>query len=80
MKKTKFNQNYTFKVFRNGVVIQRCQTHSYRRFMSDLRTINWQLKPLKVHLRVYYGEGFFNEGDYEKSKDLWLAARAFTEK
>ena len=72
--------NYSYKVSENARVVDKVRTHSKRRFISSLRTINWENKRLKVVLRVNYGKGFINEGVYEKNKDLWLAFNAFTEK
>lgn len=80
--------NFTFKVTKNNKVIQKCQTHSKRRFLNQLRAINWKDKPLKVYLRVSYGKhedvwgklsSFYNDGWYENEKDLWLAFNAFSE-
>lgn len=79
MTKRKDNLNYTLKVFENKKLVDRCRTHSKRRFVSHLRTINWRNGHLKVYLRVNYGRGFVNEGDYETKEDLWLAFNAFTE-
>lgn len=72
--------NFTLKVIENNRTIQRVQTHSLRSFTNSLRTINWLEPHLKVYLRVSYGEGYFNDGLYEKEKDLWLAFNAFKEK
>lgn len=81
--------NYTFRVVRNGKTVDRCQTHLRRRFSARLRTINWQITPLKVYLRVSYGRqkcnlgcvcNFANEGEYESKTDLLGAFAAFTEK
>jgi hypothetical protein len=72
--------NYSYKKIENSGVMGNMRTHSKRRFISSLRTINWANKHLKVVLRVNYGKGFINEGVYEKDKDLWLAFEAFTEK
>lgn len=83
-----FRKNYTFRVYKNNKLIQRCSTHSRRRFLWHIGTINWQLKPLKVSLRVFYGKHrnvfnlvseFFNEGDYFTKKDLLQAFKAFDE-
>ena len=85
---TKNRLNLTFRVVKNGKTIQRCQTHSRRRFHNRVGTINWQNKPLKVHLRVNYGQylcnrgcvcGFYNDGLYENKQDLLLAFAAFME-
>lgn len=78
LKKNK--RNYTLKVFENGKKVDRCQTHSLRRFRKHLRTINWQKSQLEMCLRVNYGKGFVNEGNYWTKKDLWLAFNAFIER
>lgn len=89
MVKRKDKLNFTLKVFKNGKVLDRCQTHSIRLFVSRLRTIKWKGGVSKVYLRVSYGEHegvfgkmstFINEGDYENKKGLWQSFRAFTEK
>lgn len=80
--------NFTFKVIKNNKVIQKCQTHSVRRFINRLRTINWQNVGLKVYLRVNYGKHednfgkkvtFYNDGLYESKEDLWCTFNAFKE-
>ena len=86
--KEKYKRNYTLKVFENGKQVDRCQTHSLRRFMSHLRMINWKNSHPRVYLRVSYGKRldnfgkiteFHNDGDYENENDLWLAFNAFIE-
>lgn len=90
MTKTEKNnkRNYTLKLFKNGKLADRYQTHSYRLFVQRLRTINWKEKGIKVYLRVYYGKfldnfgklsHFWNDGDYEDKESLWLAFNAFIE-
>ena len=86
---TKKNKpNFTFRVIKNGKVVERCQTHSKRRFYNRIRMINWQNSHFKVYLRVSYGkaltnfgkmENFYNDGEYETNKDLLEALTAFTE-
>ena len=85
---TKNRLNLTFRVVKNGKTIQRCQTHSRRRFYNRIRTINWQNKPIKVYLRVSYGrsktnrgtvETFYNSGTYSTKHELLDALTAFTE-
>jgi len=80
--------NYTFRVIKDGKTIDRCQTHSKRRFYNRIRTINWQDSPLKAYLRVSYGKrecnlgclcSFYNDGEYETKQDLMKALEAFTE-
>lgn len=80
--------NFTFKVIKNGWVIERVKTHSNRRFLNRIGTINWRNNPLKVYLRVNYGKmmcnqgcvcSFYNDGWYENKEDFWLAFQAFKE-
>ena len=87
---TKKNRsNFTFRVIKNGKTINRCQTHSKRRFYNRIRRIDWQNKPLDVYLRVSYGYGqdvfakmvsFYNDGFYKTRKELLKALTAFSEK
>lgn len=85
---TKPKLSFTFRVAKDGKTIQRYQTHSRRRFYNRISTINWQNKPLKVHLRVNYGRAmcnrgcicsFYNDGVYETRQDLLSALAAFME-
>jgi len=80
--------NFTLKVIKNRQVIQMVRTHSIRRFLNHLRTINWQDKAIKTYLRVNYGKKvdvfgklstFYNDGWYDKVVNMWLAFNAFTE-
>lgn len=86
MKKGRRNINFTFEVVKNGKTIQRVRTHSMRRFLHHLRTINWQGGHPRVYLRVNYGKAedvfgkissFYNDGWYDNEKDLWHAFNAF---
>ena len=78
--------NYSFKVIQNSRTIQRCQTHSIRRFTKKIGTINWENGQITVYLRVNYGRyknnygklvNFYNDGEYETKKDLLQAFKAF---
>ncbi len=80
---------FILKAIKNGVVVKECRTHSLRRFLKNLRTINWGYGGTEVYLKVDYGKhfnnygnlsDFHNDGIYESEKDLWLAFKAFTEK
>lgn len=80
--------NFTFRVMKNGKTIDRCQTHSKRRFYNRIRSIKWKDGVEKVYLRVSYGKAldnfgkvtnFYNSGEYENRKDLFFALSAFTE-
>lgn len=81
---------FSYKVAqKQKVVVVRCRTRSKRRFLKNLRTINWGNNHFIVYLRVSYGKQidnfgklvtFYNDGDFENKEDLWLAFEAFTEK
>lgn len=80
--------NFTFKVKKNRSTIQVVRTHSIRRFINNLRTINWKDGGTKVYLRVNYGKKvdvfgklstFYNDGWYENQEDLRSAFNAFKE-
>lgn len=80
--------NFTYKVQLNSLTVDKCQTHSIRRFYHRLRTIKWQIGHTKVYLRVCYGKSrniynqlvnFNNEGEYDNQIDLFNALEAFTE-
>lgn len=64
------SQNYLVKV--NG---QRYETTSYRRFYNHVGTINWGNCP--VYLRVSYGDGYYNDGEYTNKKEFLEALEAF---
>ena len=70
---------FTLKVTKHGVVVQVVRTHSIRRFLKNIRTIKWQDRDIKAYLRVNYGKGFYNNGEYSNEKEFWLAVQAFTE-
>ena len=72
--------NFTLKIIKSGQVVQRVQTHSKRRFYNSIRTINWRNGVEKVYLRINYGKGFYNDGDYKNRKDLLYALLVFTER
>lgn len=56
------------------------RTKSSQRFFNILRTIIFKNRNLRVYIKLDYGKGFINEGDYYNKKDLMHAARAFNEK
>jgi len=82
--------NFFLKIIKkNGEIVFKCQTHSIRRFLKNLRMIKWQDESISAYLRVSYGKGkdvfgkivtFYNDGWYETEEDLWLAFEAFMEK
>lgn len=84
----KSKPNFTFRVIKNGKTMDRCQTHSKRRFYNRIRLIKWKDGVEKVYLRVSYGKGldnfgkityFYNNGEYKTKKDLFFALSAFAE-
>lgn len=79
-------KNYTFKVYRKGEVVFRLSTHSIRRFLNHLRTINYPKDAEKVYLRVSYGRSpdvfgkvstDYNDGYFENHQDLLSVFDAF---
>ncbi|MFZ5366497.1 MAG: hypothetical protein ACOZBZ_04405 [Patescibacteria group bacterium] len=78
-KKNKNRLNFTFRVIKNGKLVERYETHSIRRFYTKIRRINWQNRPLKVYLRVSYGGGSYNDGEYTNKKDFNQVLSAFLE-
>ncbi len=80
--------NYSVVVSNSGKTLRKVRTHSLRRFLKILRTINWENSP-SVYLRVWYGKqkdyagnliNFYNDGVYDNKADLWQAFNAFNEK
>lgn len=65
--------NYTAIV--NG---KRYESSYIRRFLTHVRTINWKVCP-SVYLRVSYGHGLFNDGNYTVKNEFDKALRAFME-
>ena len=79
-------KNYTIKIYRNGQVVSRLRTHSLRRSLHHLRSINFSKGRGKVYVRVYYGShkdvfgnvsADCNEGYFENKEDLIQAFEAF---
>jgi len=70
---------FTFRIVKNGKVIQRYDSSSLRRFKNHIGTINWQNRDFKVYLKVNYGSGFYNDGIYENREDLLFALDAFAD-
>lgn len=82
------SKNYTYEVRNNGLVVDRCQTHSKRRFYRRIRTLKWKNGHTKVHLRISYGKdknvfgkfvNFYNHGEYTNPEELLNALTAFDE-
>jgi hypothetical protein len=88
MSKGKNQLNFTFRVVKNGRVVDRCQTHSKRRFYNRIGTLKWQNKPSFVYLRVSYGKNidafgkmvnFYNDGEYDNKNDLLSVLDIFSQ-
>ena len=79
--------NFTYKISRNGQKVKRYETHSYRRFVKEARTINWQKEVFYVSLRVSYRYWIigrkrvepFNLGQYTNNREFWNALVCFKE-
>jgi len=80
---------YSIKIYKNGKLTQTTRSFKKRRFLKNIRLINWKESHLKVYLKVNYGRDydvwgkytyFYNDGDYFRKKDFWLAFNAFCEK
>ena len=65
--------NFLIKVNNN-----KYETKYLRRFLNHVKTIDWKRNP-EIYLRVSYGDGWFNEGDYTDKKEFKLAMEAFIE-
>lgn len=76
----KNSNNYTFRAIKNNRTVDRYQTHSKRRFYNRIRTLNWEKGVKKVYLRVSYGNGFYNDGEYETENELLYALSVFIER
>lgn len=85
----RIGKNYTFHVIKREKTIRKCSTHFWRRFLNQIRQINWQNGGIKVYLRVYYGKfkdnsgkvrSFYNDGTYTNQKDFIQTLEAFMEK
>ena len=79
---------FLLRVSKNSKTIKRCSTHSKRRFLKNLRMINWEKGDIEAYLKVEYGKSlnaqgkltnFYNDGKYSNKEDLWLAFNAFIE-
>lgn len=79
---------YFYRIIKNGKTVDKCSSHSKRRFINNLRTIKNLSNEKKIYLKVNYGRMldnygnysiFINDGYYENIKDLWRAFNTFTE-
>lgn len=58
---------------------KRYLTRSLVRFLRFIRSLNWQELKKKCYLKVSYGKGFYNDGEYDNKADFDLALNAFLE-
>ncbi len=58
---------------------ERYQTKSLLRFLYKIRSLNWKELKKECYLRVSYGKGFYNDGEYDNKADFDLALNAFLE-
>ena len=76
-----FKPNLILKVEKIGSNDIRFETKSGRRFLHHIRTIRWTNDIKRVHLKVIYLPGVFNDSDDIHSKeDLLKIYRDFTAK
>lgn len=80
-------KNYTLKIFRNGREVDKVGTHSVRKILTHLRSINWE-NDTSTYIRVSYGKKkdgsgkpstFYNDGNYCNEQDLLWAFNVFNE-
>lgn len=55
-------KNYTLKLYEDNEEIQTVRTHKRKRFLRNLRTINWQNGIKKAYIKVSYGKKICNYG------------------
>lgn len=81
--------NYTVKIYKNDKMVQITRTHKIKRFLKNIRSLNFKDEDIKVYLKVDYGKrldkegkytNFYNDGMYDNKDDFWWAFYAFTEK
>ena len=78
-------KNYTVKII-TSKGDSRLSTKGVRRFLTYIRTINWDRSLKNVYLKVYYGKHknvfgkksqFHNDGWYNTKEEFWKAFDAF---
>lgn len=81
-------KNYTLKIYKNSGKVEIIRTHKRKRFLRNLRTINWQNGIKKIYIKVSYGKRicnygclceFYNDGYYDNKKELLLIFNYFDE-
>lgn len=81
-------KNYTLKLYKNNGKIEIVRTHKIKRFLRNIRTINWQNGIKKAYLKVSYGKKicnfgclceFYNDGYYDSKKELLEVFKYFDE-
>lgn len=70
-------QGIILKTFFDGKLVSNLRTFKKRRFYSYIQ--REKLKNCTFYLKVTYGGGFCNEGEYKTKKELIHAFKAFTE-
>ncbi len=73
--------NFTLILYEMGSqrkrLLERLETRSQRRFTTRVKLMPQRFD---TYLRVYYSNKFWNDGNYFKRDDLFLAYYAFIEK
>lgn len=56
-------KNYTLKLYKNNGKVEIVRTRKKKRFLRNIRTINWQNRDIKrAYLKVFYGKKICNYG------------------
>lgn len=82
-------KNYTLKLYKTDKKVETVRTKKKRRFLTNLRTINWQNKGIeRTYIKVSYGKKlcvfgclceFYNDGYYDNKEELLQTFRYFEE-
>lgn len=73
-------KNYTLKLYKHNGKIETVRTRKKKRFLRNLRTINWENRDIKgAYLKVFYGKKicisrclceFYNDSYCNNKKEL----------
>ncbi len=80
-------KNYTLKLYKTNGEVETVRTKKKRRFLRNIRTINWQLDGIKkAYIKVSYGKkmcnygclcDFYNDGYCDNKEELLQTFRYF---
>lgn len=81
-------KNYVLKLYKNNGKVEIDRTKKKKRFLRNIRTINWNNCIKKTYIKVSYGKkqcvfgcicAFYNDGFYHNKEELLLIFRHFDE-